>query len=127
LHRQGGDGVDISHRGGKPGFVRVDSDNLGTVLTIPDFRGNSFFNTFGNLALDARAALLFVDFETGDALMLTGTAEVIWEGAELQSFAGAERLLRFRVSEGLSIDKAVPLRWSAPQPARQLAGTGAWR
>jgi predicted pyridoxine 5'-phosphate oxidase superfamily flavin-nucleotide-binding protein len=127
LHQHGGDGVDISHRGGKPGFVRVDNDATSTVLTIPDFRGNSFFNTFGNLALDARAALLFIDFETGDVLTITGTAEVIWEGVELESFAGAERLLRFRVSEGLMIDKAVPLTWTPAQPARQLAATGSWR
>src|SRR5438270_2559011 len=38
-------GADLSHRGGLPGFVRVDGD----VLTIPDFRGNRYFNTLGNL------------------------------------------------------------------------------
>src|SRR5262249_17913100 len=38
-------GIDVSHRGGKPGFVRVDD---GRVLTVPDFTGNSFFNTLGN-------------------------------------------------------------------------------
>ena len=37
-------GVDISHRGGKPGFIRVDQDTL----TIPDFAGNRCFNTLGN-------------------------------------------------------------------------------
>ncbi len=57
-------GVDMSHRGGLPGFVKVEGD----VLTIPDFRGNRFFNTLGNLQTDPRAALLFVDFETGDLL-----------------------------------------------------------
>ena len=37
--------VDVSHRGGNRGFVRVE----GNVLTIPDFAGNLFFNTLGNL------------------------------------------------------------------------------
>jgi predicted pyridoxine 5'-phosphate oxidase superfamily flavin-nucleotide-binding protein len=120
------EGIDVSHRGGKPGFVRVTADEASTVLTSPDFAGNSFFNTFGNLALDPRAGMLFIDFTTGDVLSLTGEAEVIWDGRELEAFTGAKRLLRFRVREGVSITNAVPLRWSAPEFAPQLAGTGSW-
>jgi len=125
----GGDpteGVDVSHRGGKPGFVHVREDAGRTVLTSPDFRGNSFFNTLGNLALNPRAGVVFVDFATGDLLSLTGEAKVVWDGPELAAFAGAERLLRFRVEEGVWLENAVPLRWSAPEPAPQLAATGSW-
>ncbi len=126
---RGGDpveGVDVSHRGGRPGFVRVDEGGSSTVLTWPDFRGNSFFNTLGNLAVNPHTGVVFVDFATGDLLSLTGEAEVIWDGPELEAFAGAERLLRFRVDEGAWIESAVPLRWSAPEPAAQLARTGSW-
>ncbi len=119
-------GVDVSHRGGRPGFVDVAEADGSTVLTAPDFAGNKIFNTFGNLALDPRAGLLFVDFDTGDLLTLTGAAEVIWDGPVLARFAGAERLLRFRLAEGRLIENAVPLRWSDPEPAPQLAATGAW-
>jgi uncharacterized protein len=119
-------GVDISHRGGKPGFVRVTEENGATVLTAPDFRGNSFFMTLGNLQLDPRAGLLFVDFDSGAELLLTGQGEVVWEGDALASFTGAERLLRFTVTEGLRIENAMPLRWTPPEQARQLAATGAW-
>lgn len=118
--------VDVSHRGGKPGFVRVTEENGRTVLTSPDFPGNFHFATFGNLALDSRAGITFVDFISGDLLSLTGEADVIWEGAELEAFAGAARLLRFRVAEGLFTENAVPLRWSEPDPAPQLAATGSW-
>lgn len=120
------EGVDVSHRGGKPGFVRVTEEGGHTVLTAPDFAGNSFFNTFGNLALNPRAGFLFVDFVSGDVLSLTGEAEVIWDGPEVAAFAGAERLLRFRVHEGVWIENGIPLRWSAPEPAAQLAATGSW-
>jgi len=120
------EGVDVSHRGGKPGFVRVTVEAGRTVLTAPDFNGNSFFNTFGNLVLNPKAGLLFVDFSTGDTLALTGEAEVIWDGPKLAAFTGAERLLRLRVTEGISIAGALPLRWSPPEPARQLAATGSW-
>lgn len=93
-------GVDVSHRGGSPGFVQVTVRDGRSVLSAPDFRGNSLFNTFGNLALEPRAGLLFLDFSSGDALLLTGHAEVLWDGVELAAFAGAERLLRFEVAEG---------------------------
>lgn len=68
-------GSDASHRGGPPGFVRVDSPNL---LWWPDFPGNNMFNSYGNLAVDDEAALLFLDFGTGDALHVTGRAHVRW-------------------------------------------------
>jgi predicted pyridoxine 5'-phosphate oxidase superfamily flavin-nucleotide-binding protein len=68
---RGPDGVDMSHRGGPPGFVQFGPDG---VLQIPDFQGNNYFNTFGNLLHDPRAALLFVDFPGGRALHLAGEA-----------------------------------------------------
>lgn len=118
--------VDVSHRGGKPGFVRVTEENGHTVLTSPDFSGNFHFATFGNLALDPHAGMIFIDFASGTVLSLTGEADVIWEGPELAAFAGAQRLLRFRVTEGLVIENAVPLRWSEPELSPKLAGIGTW-
>ena len=124
---RGGDsvhGCDVSHRGGKPGFVSVEHERGGSVLYWPDFRGNFFFNTLGNLAENPRAGLLFVDFDSGDALLLTGAAEVIWDGPLVAAFAGAERMLRFVPEEGVWVRAAAALRWSAPELARQLATTG---
>ena len=70
-------GSDSSHRGGAPGFVRVD----GSRLWWPDYPGNNLFNSFGNLTVDPEAALLFFDFDTGQTLQLSGTAEVDWDAA----------------------------------------------
>jgi uncharacterized protein len=119
-------GVDMSHRGGKAGFVRVTLENGASVLTVPDFRGNNAFNTFGNIALEPRAGILVVDFATGDLLSLTGDAEVIWDGPDLRAFAGAQRLLRLRVTGGALCANAIHWRWSPAQPAPQLAATGSW-
>ncbi len=116
-------GVDVSHRGGKPGFVRVDGDGM---LTVPDFSGNLHFNTFGNLQLNPRAGLLFVDFDQGDLLYLTGTATVIWEGPEVEAYAGAERLLRFKLEQGYHAAGSLPLRWSGPEFSPFLEPTGGW-
>jgi len=116
-------GVDVSHRGGKPGFVRLDGDST---LTVPDFSGNNHFNTFGNLELNPRAGLLFVDFVQGNVLYLTGTAEVIWDGAEIETYAGAERLLRFHLEQGVWVEGSLPLGWSAPDFSPFLERTGSW-
>lgn len=114
-------GVDVSHRGGPPGFVQARDEASATVLTFPDYRGNFMFNTLGNLELEPRAGLLFVDFERGGLLSLAGEARVVWEGPELSAFAGAQRLVRYRVSQGVWMPDALALRWSRPEPAEELA------
>ena len=122
------EGADVSHRGGRPGFVRTDEEGGDghAVLTFPDFAGNRFFNTLGNLLLEPRAGLLFVDFASGGLLHLAGEAEIAWDGPELAAFAGAERLVRFRVERAIRRPGALPLHWSFREQAPQLAGTGTW-
>jgi ferredoxin-NADP reductase/predicted pyridoxine 5'-phosphate oxidase superfamily flavin-nucleotide-binding protein len=120
------EGADVNHRGGKPGFVDVQEKDGRTVLVAPDFVGNSAFATFGNLLLNPKAGLLFVDFSAGHVLMLAGEAEVIWDAPEVRAFPGAERLLSFRVNEGLFMMHALPLRWSESDPAPQIYATGTW-
>jgi uncharacterized protein len=68
-------GSDASHRGGPAGFVRVNSSKR---LWWPDYPGNNLFNSFGNLAVDDEAALLFIDFLSGATLHISGTAQVQW-------------------------------------------------
>ncbi|MET7886054.1 pyridoxamine 5'-phosphate oxidase family protein [Streptomyces avermitilis] len=97
-------GADASHRGGNPGFVRVDSPGE---LSWLDYPGNSMFLTLGNLSLDPRAGLLFLDWESGTTLQLTGTAST-------EFAADGERTVRFRVQEAVETPSALPLRWSAP-------------
>lgn len=116
-------GVDVSHRGGKPGFVLIDGERT---LVIPDFVGNFFFNTIGNLVQQPRAGLLFIDFASGDLLYLAVTVEVVWDGPEVKSFEGAERLLKCRISAARLVEGSLPLRWGAPQLSPFLARTGTW-
>lgn len=104
-HRQ----VDVSHRGGKAGFVRV-ADN--GALTIPDFAGNLFFNTLGNIAVNGKAGLVFADFATGDVLQLTGDAHVLTDSPETAAFQGAERLWRFTPRRAVLREDTLPLRWT---------------
>lgn len=118
-----GRGTDVSHRGGRPGFVKIENERT---FLVPDFTGNFFFMTLGNLQLNPRAGVLFVDFETGDLLTLTGTAEVVWGGDELKAFDGAERAWRFRIEAGWRLREALPLRWAFRELSPNSAITGTW-
>lgn len=111
-------GADVSHRGGPPGFVRVDD---AFTLTTPDFSGNRLFNTLGNLIHDPRAGLLFIDFASGDLVYIAARAEIVWDGAELAAFEGAQRLVRFHIQEVRRSRGALPFRWSAVEFAPQFA------
>lgn len=100
-------GVDVSHRGGRAGFVRVE----GNALVIPDYAGNMYFNTLGNLLSNPRAGLTFVDFETGDLLQMTGRAELLPTVPDIDSHPGAERLWRFAPQRILWRSATLAVRW----------------
>jgi predicted pyridoxine 5'-phosphate oxidase superfamily flavin-nucleotide-binding protein len=116
-------GADVSHRGGRAGFVRVED---GHTLLVPDFPGNRFYQTLGNLHLDPRAGLFFIDFETGDFLQVSCNASLVWGGPEVAAFAGAERLLRLRVKSVRRVKNSLPIRWAEPTFWPLLASTGTW-
>ncbi len=106
-------GVDVSHRGGPVGFARLDQVASGahgphTTLTIPDYVGNFMFNTLGNILLQPRVGLLFVDFQSGATLHLAGHAEVVLDSPEIACFEGAQRLLKVRVMQGWLVEGALP-------------------
>ena len=115
-------GADISHRGGRPGFVRIRGDTL----SIPDFRGNRFFNTLGNLIGEPRASLLFVDFENGDVLQLQGLVTIDWDDSGAKEHQGAERVWHFAVRRGWYRAHAAALRGALVDYAPTTLRTGTW-
>src|SRR6202012_5412373 len=82
------------------------------VLTVPDFAGNLFFATLGNFLINPRAGIVFVDFETGDLLQMTGEARVDLTSPEITAFQGAERLWYFTPRRVLYRKGALPVRWT---------------
>ena len=108
-------GVDTSHKGGRPGFVRVETGVDGGVdeLWWPDYAGNNMFNSLGNLVENPEASLLFVDFATGRTLQLSGTATLEWiEEGSAGDDGDTGRRVRFRVEEAARVS-ALPLRSAA--------------
>ena len=127
-HRGDGDspsfGMDASHRGGAPGFARVQD---GTRLGFPDYAGNNHYNTIGNLVVDPRVALLFVDFSTGSMLQLTGRGTIDWDPGDWDSIdrdsgavtrePGARRLVNIDIEAVIELPGALSLRWEAEAEA----------
>jgi len=105
-HLEGG--TDASHRGGRPGFVRVLNDHR---LAWPDYSGNTMFQTLGNITVNPQAGLLFIDFTRGRTLQLTGRARILWDVEHIAEFPGAERLVQFAVDEGVEIAGGHSLEW----------------
>jgi hypothetical protein len=93
--------------------------------------GNMFFNTLGNIALNPRAGLVFVDFASGSLLQISGTAELLLDAQaapELAGFDGAERLWRFKPRRIVRREAALPLRWRAEADGASPSSlrTGSW-
>ena len=121
----GVEGLDVSHRGGRPGFIRSEQIGGATWLTLPDFSGNFMFNTFGNLEVNPSAGFLVLDFARGSVLSLTGAASVNWDEEAAAAFEGAERLLEFRVQSGW-LWHDILSGWSEAEQSPHLRDTGTW-
>ncbi|MEM7442883.1 MAG: pyridoxamine 5'-phosphate oxidase family protein [Pseudomonadota bacterium] len=106
---QDSNGFDASHRGGEPGFVQIID---GTHLRIPDYAGNNFFNTIGNLLRNPHVGLLFVDFETGGMVQISGLATIDWDPHDVGD-AGARRMIDVTVKAVVDRPAALSLRWEA--------------
>ena len=124
-------GADISHRGGKPGFVQIEGDTL----WIPDFSGNRYMNTLGNMLAQPRAALLFIDFTSGEVLHLQGLTEVSWQPhlqlhlqprLQKNSLEGAERFWQLKVTRAWRFPAMLPWRGEIVEYSPATLATGIW-
>jgi hypothetical protein len=115
-------GLDVSHRGGRPGFVRAE----GNTLFVPDFKGNRFFNTLGNFLGDNRAGLLFIDFATGDLLHCIGTVSIDWAFPVTELPVGAQRFWRVDITRTWWRPRALPFVWDFGDYAPTTLSTGIW-
>lgn len=115
-------GVDVSHRGGKQGFMRLE----GNTLSFPDFSGNNHYNTLGNIALNPKVGILVPDFMSGDMLYIEGVAEIIWDGPEVKAFEAAERLVTVQITKTTLVEQAMPVSWKFNDYSPSLEATGDW-
>jgi uncharacterized protein len=84
---------DVSFKGGLPGFVRVVDD---ATLAFPSYDGNGMFKSLGNILVNPKVGLLFIDFERPHRMRVNGTATVSAEDPLLPEFPGAQLIVRVR-------------------------------
>jgi len=102
-------GVDASHRGGKPGFIKILNKQS---LRFPDYSGNSMYNTLGNFVRNPLAGLIVPDFQSGATLQLTGQVEIHWslDNEDLPT-GGTGRYWDFHIEHWTHINNAIPFQW----------------
>ncbi|MFN8024546.1 MAG: pyridoxamine 5'-phosphate oxidase family protein [Acidimicrobiales bacterium] len=86
---------DCSYKGGAPGFVRVLDEHT---LAFPSYDGNGMFRTLGNLTVNPRVGLLFMELETGTRLRVNGEATIHFDDELVASYPGALCAVSVRVS-----------------------------
>lgn len=115
-------GVDASHRGGNPGFIRILSDRK---IRVPDYVGNRMYNTLGNFAVNPRAGLVFLDFERNRTLQLVGQAEIQWDLDDpTNETGGTRRYWDFEIERWLESDLAHQLQWKLLDYSHYNPATG---
>ena len=100
---------DASHRGGLPGFEEIVGNNR---LRIPDYQGNSMFNTLGNIQAYPKSGLVFIDFERGRLLQLSGSAKIFWEQTDPSNkIGGTQRFWELNVEAWQQSQLPTELSW----------------
>jgi predicted pyridoxine 5'-phosphate oxidase superfamily flavin-nucleotide-binding protein len=115
-------GIDASHRGGKPGFIKIENNTL----SFPDFKGNGFFNTLGNIESDNRVGLFFPDFLTGSAVFISGKASILWDKVEVEGFNGAECIIEIKVEKNIYLSNFLAMTAESYEVSPVLQDTGIW-
>lgn len=102
--------LDASHRGGNKGFIELKDG----VLKIPDYKGNSLYNTLGNIHQNSKAGLLFIDFEKGNTLQLSGTSQVLFNQnteEDMTKTGGTGRYLLFSIEQWIKTENHHDVDW----------------
>ncbi|KAI0515020.1 hypothetical protein F5B22DRAFT_609402 [Xylaria bambusicola] len=117
--KHGDGGMDVNHRGGPPGFVRVFRNEAsggrtggegGLVLVYPEYSGNRLYQTLGNLNEDPVAGLVIPDFETSDVLYLTGRTTILVGERAATYMPRAKLAVRIDVTEARFVRGGLPFR-----------------
>ena len=101
--------LDASHRGGNPGFLGIIKNNT---IKIPDYPGNSLFNTWGNITQNPNVGLLFIDFEKRETLQLTGHASLLFDQHSEDDLLKTKGTGRFWLFESLRSINHHQVEWN---------------
>jgi predicted pyridoxine 5'-phosphate oxidase superfamily flavin-nucleotide-binding protein len=84
---------DVSYKGGLPGFVKVTAEDE---LAFPSYDGNGMFKSMGNLLVNPKVGMLFVDFQQPNRMRVQGPASVRDDDPLMGRFPGAQLIIRVK-------------------------------
>ncbi|PYH45096.1 putative oxidoreductase, FAD-binding [Aspergillus saccharolyticus JOP 1030-1] len=110
--------MDTNIRGGSPGFVRlVSNEPHGAVFAYPEYSGNRLYQTLGNLQTDPRAGYVFPDFETGNALYVTGETRILVGKDAARVLPRSNLAVVVTVTAAKCVEKSLAFRGVAGEPS----------
>ncbi|KAI9726728.1 MAG: hypothetical protein M1828_000584 [Chrysothrix sp. TS-e1954] len=106
--------MDTNHRGGPQGFVRTHVTDDGVHQIIwPEYSGNRYYQTLGNLMTTPKAGLVFADFASGEALYVTGNTELLVGQDAAAVLSRSNVAVRLSVTRALHVSHSLPFRGSS--------------
>lgn len=119
-----GDGwPDCSYKGGAPGFVRVIDERT---LVFPSYDGNGMFRSLGNIRVNPKVGMLFVDLERPKRLRVNGRASINDDDQLLGEYTGAQLIVRVKVAHAFPNCPRYIHRWQlvemskfTPEPEKE--------
>ncbi|KAF7174459.1 hypothetical protein CNMCM5623_007300 [Aspergillus felis] len=114
----GTEDMDTNFRGGPPGFVRLMSNEPnGSVFVYPEYSGNRLYQTLGNFQTTPLAGYVFPDFDTGDALYLTGRTQVLIGKDAAALLPRSNLAVKVTVTSARFVEKSLAFRGIAGAPS----------
>ncbi|SJX60615.1 uncharacterized protein SRS1_11863 [Sporisorium reilianum f. sp. reilianum] len=115
----------INIRGGKPGFLRIATETVMNekqrqVAYLPDYSGNRFMSSLGNIHSDKVAGITVPLMRKGapiDVVYLTGDAKVLLGNESTSIFPGVNACVRVELTGYMHVRDALPLMPEAFDPA----------
>ncbi|KAL4965667.1 uncharacterized protein BDV14DRAFT_199763 [Aspergillus stella-maris] len=99
----------MNARSGLPGFIRVNPRDGHTII-LPDYSGNRFMSSLGNIEASGVAGFTIVDFESGDVLYLTGTAKILIGAPAMEIMKRHACVVVFKTTGYTLVKDALPVR-----------------
>ena len=90
-------------------------------------RTATFIAIAGNILVDERVGLCFIDNDTGTLHFLQGRAAIIWDKQLMPEFKGAERFIQIDITQSTTIEHCYPFRHQLIQHSPAVDKTGGWR
>jgi ferredoxin-NADP reductase/predicted pyridoxine 5'-phosphate oxidase superfamily flavin-nucleotide-binding protein len=106
--------MDVNHRGGPQGFVRIISSSQ---FIYPEYSGNRLYQSLGNLQLNPNIGVTFPDYISGDVLFITGTATILVGLDAANLLPGSTLAVMITITDTRLVQRGLPFRGARHTPS----------